>query len=441
MPDTFETVDFGTLEGQRIGTIQAATSGVIPLNSDGRDGNLRFSGDTGSRLTDSRIYRAGTEWQADRLSGFLEVSKSTSDSTTPSFNATLNFINPNSPLDYDQLLANALESRENDNEDLYDSNENGTPFVYDLDGALTFGIAQGLDSTPTTAELLDPADVVLRDVQQSRNVAENAETAFRADLAYDLEDLSFGNGFLSSLEAGYRYNKTTSLRDQIRSSVGLREIEDSPTGDLFADLLVPGPDNFDEADGRDLFVGDFLLIDPELVASDPDAVLATLNDAIAANNARTGSTRGPISAPTSQQSAFFDIEEESKAFYGQLNFDTGVLRGNADLRYVQTDVTSTGNTIINGVAQRTSRRGSYDFVLPRINLAADIGEDVVLRAAWGQDVRRPNFDRLSTSFTFSTSPNPAVDIGNPNLEPEEVDSFDVSADWYFAPAAVVSVGY
>ena len=52
----------------------------------------------------------------------------------------------------------------------------------------------------------------------------------------------------------------------------------------------------------------------------------------------------------------------------------------------------------------------------------------------------PDFDDLSTSVSFSTSPNPAVAIGNPGLTPEEVTSFDLSAEWYFAPASVLSVG-
>ena len=92
-------------------------------------------------------------------------------------------------------------------------------------------------------------------MQQSRSIAENGEDAFRVDLSYDLTDTGLGRGFFSSIDVGYRYNRTTSLRDNITSSLGLREIEDSPTGDLFADLLVAGPDNFDDADGRDLFVG------------------------------------------------------------------------------------------------------------------------------------------------------------------------------------------
>ena len=449
VPDTFETVDFGTLNGQRIGTIQAATSGVLPVTQDSRDGNLRFSGDTGSRLTDSRIFRLGTEFETGPLTVVLEGAISTSDTETPSFNTTLNFINPNAPVNLDVLLENsrlneiarqeyiaANGTEEGFEEPNYDSNENGTPFIYDLtDGALTFGVAFGTEFAPTPEQLLDPANVVLRDVNIGRNTAENSEDAFRADLSYDLTDMGMGD-FLSSFQFGYRWNRTNSVRNEVTSRISLREIEDSPTGDLYSDILVPGPDNFDDGDGRDLFVENFLLIDAELIASDPDSVLATLNGAITEFG---GSV--PISEPTSSQTAFFDIEEDTKAFYGQLNFDTGVIRGNAGLRYVQTDIASNGNANLNGEIVGTRTKSDYDFVLPRINLAADIGDDIVLRAAYGQDIRRPNFDSLSTSVTFGTSPNTAVGIGNAGLVPEEVDSFDVSADWYFAPSAVVSVGY
>jgi len=317
------------------------------------------------------------------------------------------------------------------------SNENGTPFEYDLTGgSLTFGIAQDAAGGPTTAQLLDPANIMLRDVQQGQNVAKNGEDAFLADFTYDVD----WSG-ITSVDFGYRYNKTSSLRDEIRSSVGLRNFIDSPTGDLFADILIPGPTNFDAADGRTLFVRDFLTIDPQRVASDPQGVLAILNDAIVANNAITGSTRGPISSPTSNQSAFFDISEKTNALYVQANFERGIFRGNAGLRYLQTDITSKGNSTLNGVVSPTSSKSNYNFVLPRVNLVADIHEDVVLRASWSKDIRRPDFDDLSSAFTFSTSPNPAVDLGNPALKPEEVTSFDLSAEWYFAESSVVSIGY
>ena len=433
----FETVDFGSIGGQQIGTIERAVAGTIIVQPDGTDGNLRFSSDTGSRVTDSEIFRLGTDWElTDRLFARIEGSYSNSDTTTPSFNTTLNFINPNIALNADQLRANFFSGMGNS------SNENGTPFVFDLtDGSLAFAISQDPALFgPTTAQLLDPANVLLRDVQQGFNETKNDEIAFRTDLTYDFADTVIGD-FIHSVDVGYRYNETASTFDDIDSNVGFRRIDQSPFGNLFAELLVPGPNNFDDADGRELFVPDFLVIDPERVASDPAGVLAILNAAIVQNNEMFGFNGDTIDAPTSNQAAFFDIEEETHAVYGQVNFEHGIFRGNAGLRYVRTDVTSTGNTILNGVATETSTQGSYDFFLPRLNLAVNPTENVIIRGSWSRDIRRPDFDDLSTSVSFSTSPNPPVSIGNPALAPQEIQNFDIGIEWYFAPAAVFSIGY
>ena len=418
----FETVDFGTLQGengpQNLGSIEAAVRGVIPaLGASPWDPNLRLSSDTNSRATDSEIFSLGADWSRGRLSARVEASTTRSDSTTPSINTTLNFINPNTATG--------------------GPNENGTPIEFDLTGgSLTFGIAEGDPNAPTTAQLLDPANYRLRDVNFSQDVAENGEDAIRADFTYDFDLAAF-----TTFDFGYRYNNTTSLNDDARSNKGFRNMVDAPSGDTFASVLTEGPDNFDDADGRDLYFPDFLLIDPEQVASDPDSVFAVLSDAVDAHHAATGSTRGGLNIPTSSTSAFFDIEEETSALYAQANFEAGIFRGNAGVRYVDTKISSTGNTVTNNVATPTTTKGSYDFWLPRFNLVANVHEDVQLRAGWSKDLRRPNFDDLSTSFSFSTSPNPAVALGNPSLQPEEVESFDISAEWYFAPASVVSIGY
>ncbi|WP_064435510.1 TonB-dependent receptor [Pseudoalteromonas neustonica] len=416
-PSEFETVDFGVLDGQDLGSIQAALKGVIPVEDGGADPNLRFSSDTNARQTDSQIFRLGGQWQGDKLFVSMEASSSRSDSNTPSFNTTLNFINPN-------VATN-------------DSNENGTPFEYDLSGgALAFGIAQGEANAPTSAQLLDPANVVLRDVNQGRDTTENKEDAIRADFNYYFDSM------ITSVDFGYRYNRSSSTSDQVRNNVGLRKMADSPSGDLFAELLVAGPDNFNKADGRTLFIKDFLLVNPELAGSNPDYVLEVLNDAITANNALTGSDR----APTSQVSAFFDIEETTHALYAQANFEYEMFRGNVGVRYLQTDITSTGNSVTtdddgNQVVSQVVSEADYNFVLPRINISADVSEDVLVRLGWSKDIRRPDYDDLSTSVSYSTSPNSAVAIGNPGLGPEEVTSFDISTEWYFAPSALVSVGY
>ncbi len=421
VPDTFETVNFGSLGGADLGSIQVATSGTIQpdLSVDDDDPNLRFSSDTGARVTDSRIFTLGTDWEKGRLSGRIEGSISTSDTVSPNLSTTLNFINPNplTPLDGS-------------------SNDNSVPFAYDLrGGALTFGIDFASPFAPSVADLTNPNNVVLDAVTVGRNRTENSEHAFRTDFSYDMEDILL-DGAITSVDFGYRFNKTSSSFDQVRSSIGLSQIADSPNGSLFADLLVPGPSNFGDADGRDLAFRNFLLIDPNRAFSDPDGTLDILQNALLSQPGMRN-----LADPSSDNAAFFDIEEKTHAAYGQVNFDFGFLRGNFGLRYIDTKIDSLGNSIIGNEVTQVVTSGGYQEWLPRLNLVANVREDVLLRASWSEDIRRPNFNDLSTSVTFPTGPNNAVEIGNPNLEPETVTSFDVSAEWYFAPASVISVGF
>lgn len=419
----FELVDFGTLDGvngpQDLGSIMAAVRGVIPAQTTSPwDTNLRMSGDTNSRDTDSHIYSFGSKWERNKFRMGFEVSTSKAETKTPSINTTLNFINPNVPFG--------------------SPNENGTPIEFDLTGgSLTFGIAESEANAPTSAQLLDPANYRLRDVNITADYLKNKEDAARLDMNYDF---SFSDVTLD-LDFGYRYNKTSSLRDQVRSNYGLRNMADAAPGNMFASVLAPGPDNFNDADGRDLYFPDFLLIDAEQVANDPEGVIDVLNQALAEHQAMTGSTKGGISNPTSTSNAYFDIAEKTNAFYTQGNFAWRMLRGNLGVRYLDTSVSSVGLRTIDGVPTPTETKGSYNFWLPRFNLVADVTENMIVRLGWGKDIRRPDFDNLSTSFTFSTSPNPAVELGNPGLEPEEVSSFDIGFEWYFAPASVLSVGY
>ena len=435
----FETVDFGPSVGGDIGTLERAVVGTLLIQPDETDGNLRFSSDTGSRVTDSTIIRLGGEWDVtEDLTARAEFSNSRSESESPSFNTTLNFINPNIGLNLDQLQANALAGITGSQS----ANESGTTFLFDLsDDQLSFGVSDDVTiGGATSAQLLDPANILLRDVQQNFDETENEESAFRLDFNYDLTDSGIGS-FLSSIDAGYRNNETSSTLADIGTSIGLRSAADSVSGAFFADILVPGPDNFDTGSDRSLFVPDFLLIDQELSNSDPEAVLARLNQAIIDSNAATGLNAELLNSPTVNQVGSFTIEEETDAIYGQANFDFGLVRGNAGLRYIDTTVTSIGTTLLNGVASQSSEESSYDFVLPRVNLIVEPIENVLIRGSWSEDIRRPDFNDLNTSVSFSTSPNPNVSIGNVNLAPQEVENFEVGAEWYFAPGAVFSVGY
>ena len=415
VPTEFELVDFGVGPGVFPAALQGTLEPNLAVDDD--DPNLRFSSDTGSRVTDSQILAIGGEWQGDRLSASFELASTSSDTANPNLSTTLNFINPNCPLDAT-------------------SNDNCVPFIYDLSGnSLAWGINFDSPFAPSVADLTNPANVVMDQVIVGRNTTNNEEDAFRLDFTYDLEWKG-----ITTLDFGFRYNQSSSRFEDIEDRIGgFSQMVDSPNGLLFEELLVAGPGNYGRADGRDLFISNFLLVDPDRAFSDPDGTLAILQAAVIAHDPDSPD----ILNLTSDQNQFFDVGEETTALYAQANFEAGIFRGNFGLRYLETEIDSVafGPEDAGGNRSLQSTKGKYDFVLPRLNVVAEVSEDVLIRFGYGSDIRRPDFSDLNTAYTFDNQENTAVQLGNPGLEPEEVDSLDISVEWYFADAAVVSIGY
>jgi iron complex outermembrane receptor protein len=426
LPTQFETVNYGSLDGVNLGSIQAAVRGTIEPNlaKDDDDPNLRFSSDTGARLTDTSLFRFGGEWQGDNLFASVEISSSTSDTTNPNLSSTLNFINPNAPLDGLDADGNPTDST---------SNDNSVPFIYDLTGgALTFGINFDSPFAPSIAQLMDPANVVLDQVDVGANETNNSLDALRADFTYYLEDSP-----VTSVDFGFRVSKRESTYNQITDRIGgFSKLKDSPSGSLFSDLLVAGPSNFGDADGRELALRNFIIINPDMAFNNPEAVIDTLEAALIAHDPSPD-----LLSLSPSAGAFFSIAEETQALYAQANFEFENVVGNVGVRHINTTVDSTGNTTIDGNNTLTTISGDYSFTLPKINIVATPHDDVVLRLGWGQDIRRPNFSDLNTSVSYPSNINQAVNLGNPGLEPQEITTLDLSAEWYFAEAAVVSIGY
>ena len=439
----FDTINLGTLNGPNgpidLGTVQttvAGTLGVTGNSGQNLEPNLRTSSDTGSRVTKSRVFDFGVDWEGEKLSVRAEVALSTSKTTNPNFSTTLDFINPNS---VQPVFGSG-------------SLDNGTPLQFDLrNNTLQFGIDEASPFAPSSADLLNPANYQLNQVAQGANSADNEEKAARLDFTYDTSDL---NSIVPSVDFGYRWNQTTAINNVFQNNTSLTNNGGSasnrfnrPEGDLFADILIAAPSNFNSADGRTLFFPDFLIIDGGLSFDDPAAVLAALNSAITASN--TANPQFPavplLAGPTESAAGFFSVKEKTHAAYFQLNIDTNIggmpARGNLGLRWLNTKLASTGNNVANGVSTGTSTQTSeYNFLLPRFSMVFEPASDVLIRTGIARDIRRPNFDALSTSRTFSTSAEAVVEGGNPNLVPEAVWSFDLSGEYYFAPASLISVG-
>lgn len=439
----FETIDFGRLQGPngpidlgKVRSTVAGTIGVIEASGRTLDPNLRTSSDTGSRVTKSRVYDLGTEFQGAKLSARAEASLSTSDTVNPNFSTTLDFVNPRAPLPV--FGRGTLD--------------NATPLQFDLrNGTLQFGIDKASPFAPSTADLLNPANYQLNQVAQGRNTANNKERAARVDFTYDTTDL---NSAFPSIDFGYRWNKTTAINRAVNNNISLTNNStgaagrfNRPEGDLFNGVLVAAPNNFNSADNRTLFFPDFLIIDGKQAFRNPSAVLDALNKGIAASNAANPQFPAvpALGAPTESASGFFRVKEITNAAYFQANFDAPIFglpaRGNIGVRFLSTKLTSVGNNVVNGVAAgQIVNSAKYNFLLPRFSLVVEPARDALLRFGVARDIRRPNFDDLSTSRSFSTSAEAIVQGGNANLVPEAVYSFDASAEYYFAPASLISAG-
>jgi len=434
----FDTFELGTAPGpnglQDLGSILAVTQGSFTPLQDafGADGRgapfLRVGSDAGSRLTESTTIRVGGDWERDALTVSAEYSRAEADTLNPNLSLNLNFINPNS-----------FHAPQSDTPPSNLRDENGTPIIFDLTDGFGFDVNFADPFAPTEAQLLDPNNYVVDGSPTfSGDIRENKEDAARLDASYDFTDTGFGT-LISSVDVGYRYSNRTSLRDDRDAGrSGSSAFENSLQAAGISEFLNEIPDNFGEATGSALSVDGVLQVDPSLTI-DADAAVAAINAAAVAQGLGPLFTTGLVS----DDGAFFDIEEETHAIYGQVNFghDFGGIevRGNAGLRYVDTSIASTA--FVGGTL--TTVDSGYDHFLPRVNLIVDVTDDIVLRGAYSQDINRPDFTDITSARTFPDfgGVNSNSVGGNPSLLPEEIEAFDVSLEWYFAPEAVISVGY
>src|SRR3546814_20655498 len=115
---------------------------------------------------------------------------------------------------------------------------------------MQLAIVQTTPCAPTPWPLLGPANYQLQQFAQGANTTVNHELAARLDCSYDTTDL---NPFVTSIDFGYRWNRTSAENSEFSRNVSLTNTTSAwnrPSGDLFSDILIPGPSNFNAADGR-----------------------------------------------------------------------------------------------------------------------------------------------------------------------------------------------
>ncbi|WP_297337244.1 outer membrane beta-barrel family protein [Algoriphagus sp.] len=129
----------------------------------------------------------------------------------------------------------------------------------------------------------------------------------------------------------------------------------------------------------------------------------------------------------------FLYNENILAAYGILGNKTGDFTYQAGLRAEHTDV----ETILAETNERNPRR--YTNLFPSAHLTYNISEENAFQLSYSRRVRRPVYNDLSPYVTFSDQRN--FFSGNPDLDPEFTDAFELGHIKYFEGGTLFSTAY
>lgn len=104
-------------------------------------------------------------------------------------------------------------------------------------------------------------------------------------------------------------------------------------------------------------------------------------------------------------------------------------------------IPASGNTPAQTIVTPISFKSEQTSVFPSLHYTFDATDDVKLRAAFITGQARPSLDDMRATVAINDGARTIVG-GNPGVKPEKAYGVDLSAEWYFAPGAVLSVsGY
>ena len=139
----------------------------------------------------------------------------------------------------------------------------------------------------------------------------------------------------------------------------------------------------------------------------------------------------------------YSLTQDSDAAYAQANFGGNGLRGNFGVRFVHTEIESSGFNY-SGTPVYPAPAGTYQTAtnshnntLPSFNIAWDVAPDVVLRGAAAEVIAWAPYNQ-EVHNTFLNDTVLTGSGGNSNLSPYKSYNYDVSAEWYFADQSVIA---
>jgi iron complex outermembrane receptor protein len=283
---------------------------------------------------------------------------------------------------------------------------------FDDDGVPTFDMPN-YDST-------DPNNVIYRGLFERRMEATGKDWQFRADADYEMS-----GGFITLLEAGFRYSDRDARREDANRYSGGEGLGLTMT-DLDLDLEVLPAFAFEDVPYQ--------------------GIILPTSDSIHDNIERLRGIAGfPGDAVQYPARPSLDANETSLAGYVQARyaFDTAIpIDGVVGLRAVRTETTVAGTQYTPTSTTDITRTAEYTDYLPNVSARLHFSEDLQLRLAFTQTRTRPNFDDLNPTYTIfpgtiAVDPTTGLPVrgangGTVDLEPYSSNNYDASLEWYFS---------
>ena len=230
-------------------------------------------------------------------------------------------------------------------------------------------------------------------------------------------------------------------------------------GEVGADVTRAFPyDNFFDGDSANVPRSFPIFSIPDYAAGLAASDGQTLTDYL--GNVRTfGENESSLWNPIYNPVNSYDITENTTAIYVQADFEGDEWFANVGLRWIDTEVTSKyaynsieSIEIVNPDSANPSwdvsysdsasqeASGSYQKLLPAVNVGYYLSDDLLLRGAVAQSLSRPTLDQLAPLTTDNAQSGLfTMDIsGNPAIEPVYSDQADMSLEWYFEPGGVLA---
>lgn len=279
----------------------------------------------------------------------------------------------------------------------------GGNYVHSYDASKVESIETRYDADPKDGEQWD-----LSFLRYDNNLADDEETYLQTDFSRPLELSVF-----DKLKFGVKY------RDHSRFNT--KNTTDART-DLnwrLADYSLEMPGGFLSGQGTAGTLRDYAITDSDKVRAEGDAL---------------GWDYRVLKAST------FEVEEKILAGYVMADIDVEGMRGNLGVRIVQTRQSSSAYEGPAGEEVWVTKDKDYFDVLPSLNLAIDLADDLIMRFGAARVMSRPDYTDMTASTSYNTETRTG-DGGNPDIDPYYANQFDLSIEWYFSEAGIFSAAY